>query len=155
MDSQNVIKLDKIDWQILEILQEDARATFAELGRRVRLTRPAVAERVRRLEEAGVIISYSADVDLSKIGLPMTAFIRLATSSEGRYAQALAAIEAMPEVLECHRVTGGDSYFIKAAVSTVAHLQQVIEELLLYGQPTTSIVLSSPVTRRKVSQPSG
>ncbi|MHB1004239.1 MAG: Lrp/AsnC family transcriptional regulator [Chloroflexota bacterium] len=146
--------LDDLDWHILCLLQENARLTFAELGRLVGLTRPAVAERVRQLEEAGVITGYRAELDLRKVGLPMMAFIRIATSGEGKYDQMLALIKDRPEVLECHRVTGGDSYFVKMVVSSVEHLQEVLERLLPYGQPTTSIVLSSPVTNRIVGPPS-
>lgn len=150
-DSQAM--LDDVNWRILQELQQNARISFAELGRRVGLTAPAVAERVRRLEEKGIITGYHAELDTSKVGLPLLAFIRIATSGEGRYEQVLALVRDRPEVLECHRVTGGDSYFVKVIVSSVQHLEEFLERLLPYGQPTTSIVLSSPVTHRVVGPP--
>lgn len=142
--------LDDVDWHILCELQAEARISYTELGRRVGLTRPAVGERVKRLEEVGVIRGYRADVDLRKVGLPLTALIRVATAGEGRYDQVLGLLKDRPEVLECHRVTGSDSYFVKVVVASVEHLQELLERLMPYGQPTTSIVLSSPVTNRVI-----
>lgn len=148
------VELDDVDWHILSELQANARISYTELGRRVGLTRPAVGERVKRLEEEGVISGYRADIDLRRVGLPLTALIRVATSGEGKYDQVLAVIKDRPEVVECHRVTGSDSYFVKVVVASVEHLQQLLERLLPYGQPTTSIVLSSPVTNRVIGPPS-
>lgn len=153
MTYEEQVSLDDVDWHILCELQMDARLTYAELGRRVGLTRPAVAERVRRLELAGVITGYRAQVDLRRVGLPLIAFIRVATSGEGKYDQMLAIIKDRPEVLECHRVTGSDSYFVKVVVASVEHLQELLERLIPYGQPTTSIVLSSPVTTKVIGPP--
>jgi Lrp/AsnC family leucine-responsive transcriptional regulator len=112
-----------------------------------------VGERVKRLEEAGIIAGYRAEVDLRRVGLPLTAFIRVATAGEGKYDQVLALIKDRPEVLECHRVTGSDSYFVKVVVASVEHLQALLERLIPYGQPTTSIVLSSPVTNKVIGPP--
>lgn len=142
--------MDKLNWKILVELQKDGRASFAELGRRVGLTTPAVIERVRKLEESGVITGYRAEVDASKIGLPITAFIRMSISGID-YAKIIKTAEETEEILECHRGTGGDSFIIKAAVSSVEHLQTVIDKLTPYGITTTSIVLSSPVKSRVIS----
>jgi len=147
--------LDDVAWSILRELQKDARITYSELGRRVGLTRPAAAERVRRLEEAGIITGYHAELDTSRVGLPLMALVRIATAGEGKYEQVLALIKDRPEVLECHRVTGSDTYVVKVIVSSVQHLQEFLERLVPYGQPTTSIVLSSPVTHRVVGPPAG
>ena len=121
--------------------------TYAELGRRVGLTLPAVAERVRRLEEAGIITGYRVELNTEKIGLPITAYIRIATN-DVRSGHIDALAQSLPEVLECHRITGPDSYIMKVAVASIQHLELLIRRLLNFGQPTTSIVLSSPVTHR-------
>ena len=139
--------VDKISWKILAELQQDARLSFAELGRRVGLTTPAVIERVRRLEEAGIITGYRAEINPSKIGLPILAFIRMSIAGVD-FSQIIKVAEDSPEVLECHRGTGGDSFIFKVAVQSVEHLQTVIDRLTPFGITTTSIVLSSPITRR-------
>lgn len=155
MTLNSQVEIDDISWQILCALQENARLTYTELGRRVGLTSPAVAERVRRLEEMGVITGYRAEIDASKVGLPLTAFVRIATAGEGKYDQVLNVLRDRREVMECHRVTGSDSYFVKIIVSSVEHLQDFLERLVPYGQPTTSIVLSSPVKHRILGPPAG
>jgi Lrp/AsnC family leucine-responsive transcriptional regulator len=140
--------LDAIGWRILEELQRDARLTYSELGARVGLSPPAVAERMRRLEEAGVITGYRAMVDPAKLGLPITAFIRC--SSPGPQVGVIA--RQTPEVLECHRITGGDAFILKVVVASVARLEAIIDQLLPFGQPTTSIVLSSPAPGRGIGR---
>jgi Lrp/AsnC family leucine-responsive transcriptional regulator len=144
--------LDEIGRQILRTLQEDARISFSELGRRVGLSSPAVAERVRRMEEAGLIQGYRAMVNLDRLGYPITAYIRMGTSGP-KVREADEMVKAIPEVLECHHLTGNDCFIIKVAVSSVRHLEEVICQLGHYGQTTTSIVLSSPVTSRAVEPP--
>jgi Lrp/AsnC family leucine-responsive transcriptional regulator len=142
--------LDEIDKKILSILQDDARVSYAELGRRVGLTTPAVIERVRKLEDAGVISGYRAEIDLSRIGFPITAFIRMSITGID-YSHIIEVALQSSEVLECHRGTGGDSFIMKVAVRSVEHLQEVIDRLTPYGITTTTIVLSSPVKRRNIS----
>ncbi len=141
--------LDATGWEILRALQADARISFSELGRRVGLSAPAVAERVRKLEEAGIIVGYHAQVCPEKIGYHLMAFIRLATTSE-KCPIVSAFVARLPEVLECHRITGSDSFILKVIVASVAHLEALIDRLMPYGQLTTSVVLSSPVTSRVV-----
>ena len=140
--------IDDIDRKILKELQTDARISYAELGRRVGLTTPAVIERVRKLEDAGIITGYRAGIDTSKVGMPITAFIRMSITGVD-YSHIIEVAEESSEVLECHRGTGGDSFIMKVAVRSVEHLQEVIDRLTPYGITTTTIVLSSPV-RRKV-----
>lgn len=139
--------LDATGWKILKELQLDARLSFAELGRRVELSTPAVAERVRNLEAAGIISGYRAEVDLRKVGLPILAVVRMSAVGDV-LARITAAVRSMPEVLECHRGTGADSFVMKVAVASVEHLEAVIDRLTPFGTTATSIVLSSPVTRR-------
>lgn len=141
--------IDSIDWKILKELQENARTSFAELGRRVGLTTPAVIERVRKLEDAQIITGYRAEIDASKVGLPITAFIRMSISGVD-YSRIIEVAQSSKEILECHRGTGGDSFIIKVAVSNVEHLQNLIDKLVPYGITTTSIVLSSPVKSRVI-----
>ncbi len=140
-------EIDGINWKILSELQKDARITFAELGRRVGLTTPAVIERVRKLEDVGIITGYRAEIDAAKIGYPITAFIRMSITGVD-YSHIIETVGESREVLECHRGTGGDSFIIKVAVSDVGHLQTLIDKLTPYGITTTSIVLSSPVKHR-------
>jgi Lrp/AsnC family transcriptional regulator, leucine-responsive regulatory protein len=141
--------IDEIDRNILGELQEDARTSFAELGRRVGLTTPAVIERVRKLEDAGIITGYRAEIDTSKVGLPITAFIRMSITGVD-YSRIIEVVQGSTEVLECHRGTGGDSFIMKIAVASVEHLQEMIDRLTPYGITTTTIVLSSPVRRRTI-----
>jgi Lrp/AsnC family leucine-responsive transcriptional regulator len=143
--------LDEIGWSILRELQQEARLSFHELGRRVGLSAPAAAERVRKLEDAGIILGYGAKVNPQKVGLPITAVIRM-TTMKMPLPQGTDLISAFPELLVCHRVTGTDSYNLKVLVSSIPHLEQVINRLVPYGEPATSIVLSSLVEGQFVKQ---
>jgi Lrp/AsnC family leucine-responsive transcriptional regulator len=140
---------DEIDRKILYELQVDARISYAELGRRVGLTTPAVIERVRKLEDAGVITGYRVEIDTAKIGLPITAFVRMSIAGVD-YGRIIEVAQNSNEVLECHRGTGGDSFIMKVAVASVEHLQEIIDKLTPYGITTTAIVLSSPVKRKTI-----
>lgn len=143
--------LDHTGWQLLQALQEDARLSFAELGRRVGLSPPAVAERVRRMEEVGIITGYRAQLDPEKIGLPLIALIGLTTTPQ-QYPQVIALIEDLPEVLECYHVTGNCSFSIKAIASSMSHLESLIAKLSRYGQTATSIVLSKTKSHQTLRQ---
>lgn len=144
--------MDSTDRSILRHLQDDARVGYAELGRRVGLSAPAVAERIRRLESAGIITGYHARVDLKRAGYGITGFIRLSSAPE--LAQELGRLaETTPEVLEFHHVTGSEGYVIKVAATSIEHLERVIVAFLPFGPTTTSIVLSSPVTWRRIDPP--
>ena len=141
--------LDDIGRQILRILQEDGRISFNELGRRVGLSSPAVAERVRRMEEAGIILGYRAVVDQARVGYPIMAFIRLSIPVSF-LAQADELAKAIPEVLECHHLTGSAGVILKVVVSSVGHLEEVISQMGSCGMTTTAIVLSSPGVSRPI-----
>ncbi len=146
MDKEKL--LDRIGRKILVALQEDARLSFAELGKKVGLSPPAVIERVRRMEETGIIAGYHADVNLKAIGLEVTAFIRLRCTSE-KYPQVLALSKKLTEILECYHVSGPDSFILRVAVRSVEHLEEVIGKLSVCGSTATSIVLSSPVRKHE------
>jgi len=143
--------LDDLGWRLLHELQANARVSFAELGRRVGLSVPAVTERVRKMEDAGIIAGYRATIDLARIGLPIQAFIRMSIVGDV-FTRITTAVKAMPEVLECHRGTGADSFIMKVAVASVEHLEALIDRLTPFGTTSTSIVLSSPVAVRDVER---
>jgi Lrp/AsnC family leucine-responsive transcriptional regulator len=139
--------LDDIGRNMLSVLQEDARLSYAELGRRIGLSPAATAERLRRLEEAGIITGYRVEIDREALGLPVLAIVRL--SCDGvKYRPFLKAVQAMERVMECHHVAGGDAFILKVVAGSVEELGRVVEKLLDFGVPTTSIVFSSPVARR-------
>lgn len=143
--------LDEIDWKIIAELERDARIPFSELGRRVGLSQPATADRIKSLESAGIIRGYRVDIDREKLGYPITAIITI--NSQGEKCHGLQRnLSAMPEVIECHRITGEGSYILRAALRSVAHLEALIDRLLAYGSPTTSLVLSTPLPARSVQR---
>ncbi len=139
--------LDSVNRQLIAALQLDARLSLAELGRRVGLTAPAVAERLARLEEAGVIRGYHADVDPRALGLELSVVLRIRPAAR-MIAKVAELACATPEVTECHRVTGEDCFVMRLHVRDVLHLEELIDRFVLYGQTTTSIVQSSPVPGR-------
>jgi Lrp/AsnC family leucine-responsive transcriptional regulator len=142
--------IDATDLRLLGELQADARLSLAELGRRVGLSPPAVADRVQRLERGGAITGYHARVDPRALGYALGVVIRIRPAPrELRKVAELA--RATPEILECHRLTGEDCFIMRAAVRDVEHLEEVIDRFVNYGQTTTSIVQSTPVPGRGVS----
>ncbi|GKT19411.1 Lrp/AsnC family transcriptional regulator [Acidovorax sp. SUPP2522] len=138
--------LDKKDWLILEALQTDARQSLAALGKRIGLSQPAMSERVRKLEDAGVIEGYGARVNLRAIGVRLQAIIRVQTEHTG-IAPYVKLFESMPEVLEADRVTGEDCFIVRCAIAEPEDLQSVVDALAQHGAVTTSLVLSSPVRK--------
>ncbi len=144
-------RLDRVDWQILAELQQNARMSFSELGRRVGLTSPAVAERVRRMEEAAIIAGYRVQLNLEKVGRSLRAMIRIALASNCNDSLFRNTIRELPEVMECIRITGDDCYAMQVAVGSSEQLEAFINRLAQYGKTTTCIVLSAPVTHRVVT----
>jgi Lrp/AsnC family leucine-responsive transcriptional regulator len=139
--------LDDVNRRLLAELQDDARLTLAELGRRVGLSAPAVAERIGRLERDGVITGYRAAIDPRALGLALSTVIRI-RPAPGQLANVAELARRTPEVVECHRITGEDCYIVRAHVRDVLHLEEVIDRFAVLGQTTTSIVQSSPVPAR-------
>jgi Lrp/AsnC family transcriptional regulator, leucine-responsive regulatory protein len=141
--------LDATNRLILHELQHDARLSLAELGRRVGLSSPAVADRLQRLERDGVITGYRAQVDPRALGFALAVVIRIRPAPR-QIAKVAELARATPEIVECHRITGEDCFFMKAHVRDVEHLEEVIDRLAIFGQTTTSIIQSSPVPGRGV-----
>jgi Lrp/AsnC family leucine-responsive transcriptional regulator len=146
--------LDDTNLALLAELQRDARLSLAELGRRVGLSPPAVAERVQRLERDGVIRGYHAEVDAAALGYGLSAIIRVRPAPLQLHKLADIARGA-PEVVECHRITGEDCYLIKAHIRSMTHLEELLDQLAPFGQTTTSIIQSSPVSARGLALSEG
>lgn len=141
------MELDKKDWLILEALQTDARQSLAALGKRIGLSQPAMSERVRKLEEAGVIEGYGARINLRSLGLALQAIVRVRTTHE-HIKSYVRLFENMPEVLEADRLTGEDCFIVRCAFAEPQDLERVVDALAVHGSVTTSLVLSSTVRKR-------
>ncbi|MFD9636112.1 Lrp/AsnC family transcriptional regulator [Streptomyces violascens] len=142
---------DATDWRILEALQQEGRATFAELARIVSMSASAVTERVRRLEEAGVIAGYTAVVDQERLGRPILAFVRLRYPN-GHYKPFHDLVDVTPEIMEAHHVTGDDCFVIKVGARSMSHLEEISGKIGALGSVTTSVVYSSPLPRRAIGR---
>lgn len=140
-------EIDLVNIRILEELQRDPRLTMSELGRRIGMSSPAVTERVHRLEDLGVIQGYRLIVNPVALGLPMTAYIRI-RPSPGQLSKVAELAQQIPEVVECHRVTGEDCLILKVHIPAIEQLDRLLDCFLLYGSTTTSLVQSSPVPLR-------
>ena len=144
--------LDRTDWQILDHLQADGRASYADLARAVAMSPSAVAERVRRLEETGVIAGYRAAVDPQRVGLQIMAFVRLRYPT-GNYRPFHALLGTTSEIIEAHHVTGEDCFVLKVLTRSMRHLEEVTGRISGLGAVTTSVVYSSPLTGRAIAEP--
>jgi Lrp/AsnC family leucine-responsive transcriptional regulator len=145
-------RLDAIDRGIISELVANGRISFAELGRRVNLSSPAVTERVQRLERAGVITGYHAEIDPRALGYQLTAIVRVkpAPAQLARIAELAAQI---PEISECHRITGEDCFYIQVHLRTIEELAGILDRFLQFGETTTSIINASPITGREPPLP--
>jgi Lrp/AsnC family leucine-responsive transcriptional regulator len=142
--------VDQLDAALLAELQRDARLSFNELSRRVHLSAPAVAERVRRLEESGALAGYHARVDLSRMGWSVLAFVRMSCYGP-RCVLRDPEVETWPEVLEIHRVTGDECSILKVVAEKSIELEGLIDRLAAYGRPSSTLVLSSPLTWKPIA----
>lgn len=139
--------IDATDWKLMHLLERDARTSFAELGRKLRLSPPAVAERMKRLEERGIIRAYRADLDLTALGRPLHVYLRVVVQP-GDYPRFRKKTETLDAVFECHHVTGTESFILRAAVQSVPMLEELIQQLTAFGPTTTSVILSTSLDRR-------
>ena len=138
---------DSVSLDILRALREEPRLTMAELGRRVGLSSPAVTERVRRLEEAGAIRGYFIDLNPAALGLPVAAYVRV-RPNPGQVPKIAELARNIPEVVECHRVTGEDCFVLKVYLPGLDQLDRLLDKFLAHGTTTTSLIQSSPVPLR-------
>jgi len=139
--------LDAIDARILETLIDDARISIADLARLVDLSPPSVSERIKRLEEAGVIEGYTLTLNPAALGLPLAAWLRI-RPIPGQLHKVAEILRKLPAIVECDRVTGEDCFVARAHVQSVDDLEKLIDEIIPYAMTNTSIIQSSPVKRR-------
>lgn len=139
--------LDAVDARLLKALAEDARTSVAELARLVGLSAPSVSERLKRLEESGVIKGYAATIDPAALGLPLAAWLRI-RPLPGELKRVAEILRGLPEIVECDRITGDDCFIAKAHVRSVEHLERMIDAIIPFAMTNTAIIQSSPVERR-------
>ena len=144
--------IDAVNLRVLAELQRDPRLSMSELGRRVGMSSPAVTERVRRLEEAGVIQGYRLELNAAALGLPIAAYIRI-RPNPGQLPRIAELAQQIPEVIECHRVTGEDCFILKVHIPAIDQLDRLLDSFLLFGSTTTTIIQSSPVSLRSLPLP--
>ena len=143
--------LDIIDWKIVAALQENGRITYSEIARQVNLTSPAVAERVRKLEDARIITGYHVAVNHERLGYPIVCFVHLAMPPEAEN-QFIDFVQGRPEVLECFVTTGQNAFILKVVAPSVSALNLLLNEFIAFGQPTTYIVLSEIFSHRTIKR---
>src|SRR5580693_3170008 len=146
MDSTTL--LDFCGRNLLDELQANARLSLAELSRRIGLSPTATAERLKQMEEIGILRGFTVEIDRESLGLGVMAFIRMSCPGQ-HYHRFLEYVQTLEEVRECHHLTGGDDFLLKVTTISMADLEALIEALLPYGNPVTSLVLSTPVERRR------
>lgn len=144
--------LDEVNVRLLSELSANPRLTMSELARRIGLSAPAVTERVQRLERTGVIAGYRLDLDPAALGLPVTAFARI-RPAPGQLPKVADVAARLPQISECHRITGEDCFIVKVHAGAVDELEEMLDQFLLYGTTMTSIVVSTPVRPRPLPLP--
>ena len=151
LDPRNRL-LDAVNLRLLAELHRDPRLSMSALARRVGMSAPSVTERVQRLERSGIIAGYRMEVDPAALGLPVAAIVRI-RPGPGQLPKVAEAAAATPQVVECHRVTGEDCFVLKLHAPSIGALEEVLDRFLLFGQTTTSIVVSTPVPLRPLPLP--
>lgn len=140
-------RLDEVDTRLLRALADDARRSIADLARTVGLSSPSVSERIKRLEEAGVIEGYAVRINPRALGLPLAAWLRI-RPTPGRLHKVAEVLRELPQIVECDRVTGEDCFIARAYVGSVEELERLIDQIIPHAMTNTSIIQSSPVERR-------
>lgn len=149
--NEGILK-DHKNLTLLRLLEKNPRAPISHLARRIGMSNPAVKERILRLEETGILRGYRIDLNPKELGYNVTAFVRV-RPLPGHLQKIAELAQAMPEVTECHRVTGEDCFIMKVCLKEISSLDRVLDKFLAHGQTTTSIVQSSPVLPRGVPLP--
>lgn len=144
--------LDELDWKIIVALQQDARLSMAALGRKIGLSPPATTERVRRLEDRQIIRAYRAEIALDRVGLDVQAIVRIKAPGN-KLDKTTRELCEIPEVLECHRATGGDCFILRVAVPDIRELELLLDRISIFGELTTSVILSTPLQQKSVHRP--
>ena len=144
--------LDDLNLRVLSELQANPRLSMSELARRVGMSAPAVTERVQRLETAGVIVGYRIDIDPAALGMPVAALVRI-RPGPGQLPKIAQAAQETAQVVECHRITGEDCFLLKVHAPSIGELEEILDRFLLFGQTTSSIVVSTPVPARPLLLP--
>ena len=143
---------DRRNVELLKLLREDPRLGISELARRIGMSAPAVRERILRLEEAGIIAGYRLELSPAALGYPVSAYVRV-RPAPGQLPKIAELAKSLPQVVECHRVTGEDCFVLKVYLPSIDALDQVLDQFLAYGQTTTSIIQSTPVPPRGLPLP--
>jgi len=143
---------DNRNLELLRLLRDNPRMGTSELARRVGMSAPAVRERVLRLEEAGVIAGYKLELNPAALGYPVCAYVRV-RPAPGQLPKVAALAKRLPQVVECHRVTGEDCFVMKVHLPGLDQLEEILDQFLAHGQTTTSIVQSTPVPARGLPLP--
>jgi Lrp/AsnC family leucine-responsive transcriptional regulator len=138
--------MDKTNWKLIKLLEKNGRLTYAELGKLVHLSAPAIAERVRKLEETGVITGYGAKINLEKIGIPITALVECQVY-RAKEREFKALVLSLDEVISCYNVTGPYAFVLRVAVRSMSLLDALLERLIDLSDTNTMMVLSTPVSR--------
>jgi len=145
------MSIDKLNWKILEELQKNARISFSEIGRKVGLTSPAVAERVKKMEDSGVINSYKVNISPQKTGYQLRAVITLRAFT-GRLKAFLETVKTFKEVINCYRITGNENIIMEVILHDQDHLEKLIDKLITYGETRTHIILSNVIEDAPIKQ---
>ena len=144
--------LDELNWKILKCLQENSRQSNSEIGRQVGITSPAVSERIKKLEDAGVIQSYDTTISPYEIGYQLKAIITL-RAFMGMLKPFMEKVKTYDEVLNCYRITGNENFVMEVVLKNQKHLEAFIDQLIVYGETKTQIVLSKVIKNKPIKPP--
>ena len=146
------MSIDSLNWKILRCLQQNARQSNAEIGRTVGISSPAVSERIKKMEDAGIIQDYNTSVSPFEVGYQLKAIITL-RAFMGMLKPFLEKVKTYPEVLNCYRITGNENFVMEVVLRNQKHLEQFIDQLIVYGETKTQIVLSNVVKNNAINKP--
>lgn len=147
------VKIDELNWGILQCLQQNSRESFASIGRKVGLTPPAVAERVKKMEDMGILEGYKAKVSHIRLGYQLKAMITL-RAFMGKLKPFLEMVKGMEEVVNCYRITGNENIIMEVVLKDQFHLERFIDKLIQYGETRTHIILSDVVSQAPIKRSS-